>query len=51
MSNGYILSVEGKLLRQLSKDFLLCGYNFTRISDNKTEFLKDINKVKPKYSI
>lgn len=51
MSNGYVLSVEGKLLRELTKDFVLCGYNLTRVTDNKMDFLKDINAVKPKYTI
>ena len=51
MSNGYILSVEGKLLREMTKDFVLCGYNVTRVSDGKDQFLVDINAKKPKYEI
>lgn len=51
MSNGYILSVEGRLLREMTKDFVLCGYNVTRISNNDDSFLVDINTKKAKYDI
>lgn len=46
-SPAYILSVQGKMLRELSKDFVITAYNFTYTEKE----LPNINKVKPKYEI
>ena len=50
-SNAYVLNVEGKLMRQMTKDFTLCAFNLTNVFDGKSDFLKDINKVKPEYVV
>lgn len=50
-SVAYLLDVEGKFMRSIGKDFNLCLYNLTRTYDNKVDFLQDINKEKPKYTI
>ena len=38
-------------MRDISKDFILCLYNATRVYDNKDQFLGDINATNPKYAI
>lgn len=48
---AYVLDVEGKFMRGISKDFSLCLYNLTRTYDNDVSFLTDGNKSKPKYVI
>lgn len=48
---AYVLDVEGKFMRGISKDFSLCLYNFTRTYDNDISFLSDANKTKPRYII
>lgn len=50
-SVAYVLNVEGKLIRNATKDFTLCAYNLTRVEDGKDTFLTDVNKDKPKYAI
>lgn len=50
-SVAYVLNVEGKLIRNATKDFTLCAYNLTRVEDGKDTFLTDVNKDKPKYII
>lgn len=50
-SVAYVLNVEGKLIRNATKDFTLCAYNLTRVEDGKDTFLTDVSKDKPKYAI
>lgn len=50
-SNAYVLNVEGKLMREASKDFLLCAYEMSHIQDGKDDFLKDINNKTPKFTL
>lgn len=38
-------------MRQMTKDFTLCAFNLTNVFDGKSDFLKDINKVKPEYVV
>lgn len=49
-SVAYILSVEGKMLRNATKDFTLCAYNLTHVSKDVTQ-LKDIMAKPAKYVI
>lgn len=46
-SNAYLLNVEGKLMRGISKDFILTAYNLT----NGSEKLTDINTKAPMFKI
>lgn len=46
-SNAYLLNVEGKLMRGMSKDFVLTAYNLTK----GEETLPDANAKSPLYSI
>lgn len=46
-SNAYLLNVEGKLMRGMSKDFVLTAYNLTK----GEETLPDANAKPPLYSI
>lgn len=48
-SNAYVLNVQGKCMREHTKDFLLTQYILTM--NPEIIALKDINKVKPKYVI
>ena len=50
-SNAYVLNVEGKLMREASKDFLLCAYEMSHVQDGKDDFLKDINSKTPKFTL
>lgn len=50
-SNAYVLNVEGKLMREASRDFLLCAYEMSHIQDGKADFLKDINSKTPKFTL
>lgn len=49
-SNAYVLDVQGKLMRNTEKDFLLCAYNLTAVTGDKS-FLKDINSKPAKYAV
>lgn len=49
-SVAYILSVEGKMMRQATKDFTLCAYNLTYMGKD-SHLLKDINSKPIKYII
>lgn len=48
-SNAYVVGVEGQLIRNANKDFVLTAFNVTNV-DKKTK-LGDINSRKPKYAI
>lgn len=51
-SKAYFLSVEGKLLRNATKDFTLTAYNLTTSYDPSVNaVLKDINAEKLKYAV
>ncbi|MCM1532572.1 MAG: hypothetical protein NC114_09920 [Ruminococcus flavefaciens] len=49
-SNAYVLNVQGKSMRDMSKDFLLTQYLMTNVSDTKL-LTTDCNNVAPKYVI
>lgn len=46
-SNAYLLNVEGKLMRGMSKDFILTAYNLTNGSDS----LPNANAKAPLFNI
>lgn len=50
-SNAYVLNPEGKLMREADRDFLICAYSLSKISDGKSDFLKDINAKPPKFTL
>lgn len=49
-SNAYVLNVQGKSMRDMSKDFLLTQYLMTNVSDTKL-LTTDCNSVEPKYAV
>ena len=46
-SKAYYLDMSGKLMRSITKDFIITAYSLTKTKDS----LIDINKVKPKYVV
>lgn len=49
-SNAYLLNIQGKLMREMEKDFIVTAYCVTR-TDNVEEKLENINAKTPIYSI
>ena len=49
-SNAYVLNMQGKCMRDMSKDFLLTQYLLTNIADKRL-ITEDCNVAKPKYTI
>lgn len=49
-SNAYVLNVQGKCMREMSKDFLLTQYLLTN-TEKKNLLTADCNVVQPKYAI
>lgn len=49
-SNAYVLNVQGKTMRDMTKDFLLTQYLMTNVSNPKI-LTEDCNRVTPKYAI
>lgn len=50
-SNAYVLSIDGQLMRPVTKDFVQTAYTLTNVQNPGNFVLKDINKVKPNYVI
>ena len=46
-SKGYVLNISGKLMRNISKDFIITAYELKKTDQN----LSDANKEKPLYAV
>lgn len=50
-SIGYLLNVEGKLMREPTKDFIITMTNLTHLTKNQRAAIKPCNAQKPKYQL